>query len=121
MSGATEVSRALAERGVAPVVVSGGCMEPAFRDGQWVMVHVSRPPRPGDVALLNAGGVLELHRLGARAGRWFFHKGDASPAWGVARREEILGIVDAPPAAPSGPREPLLRLLLLRIASLFVR
>jgi len=87
------VRRALAERGYATVTVSGGCMEPALHDGQWVIVHRERAPRRGDVALLDCGGTLELHRLGLHLGPWWFHKGDASPHWGIARRREILGIV----------------------------
>ena len=91
------VLKDLAERGVAPVTVSGGCMEPVFHDGQWVLVHRERPPRRGEVALLDCGGVLQLHRLGFHLGPWWLHKGDASPHWGVARRREILGVVGARP------------------------
>ncbi len=92
------VLRELAERGVAPVTVQGGCMEPALREGQWVLVHRERPPRRGDVALLDCGGTLELHRLGLHLGPWWMHKGDASPHWGIARRAEILGVVGPEPA-----------------------
>jgi hypothetical protein len=87
------VTRDLAARGFTAVTVSGGCMEPALRDGQWVVVHREREPRRGAVALLDCGGTLELHRLGFHIGPWWLHKGDASPHWGVARRREILGIV----------------------------
>jgi hypothetical protein len=87
------VLRELTERGVAPVTVHGGCMEPALREGQWVLVHRERSPRRGDVALLDCGGTLELHRLGFHLGPWWMHKGDASPHWGIARRGEILGVV----------------------------
>jgi len=92
------VLRELAERGVAPVTVRGGCMEPSLRDGQWVLVHRERPPRRGEVALLDCGGTLELHRLGFHLGPWWMHKGDASPHWGIARRGEILGVVGPEPA-----------------------
>lgn len=87
------VRRELAGRGYAPVRVSGGCMAPAHRDGDWVIVHRERPARRGDVALLDCGGMLELHRLGFHLGPWWLHKGDSSPHWGVARRAEILGVV----------------------------
>ena len=90
---ATSVRRELAERGFAAVTVSGGCMEPAFHDGQWVVAHREREPRRGAVALLDCGGTLEIHRLGLHLGPWWFHKGDASPHWGVARRNEILGVI----------------------------
>lgn len=83
----------LSERGFAAVTVSGSCMEPALRDGQWVIVHRQQPPRRGAVALLDCGGTLELHRLGFHLGPWWLHKGDRSPRWGLARRREILGVV----------------------------
>jgi signal peptidase I len=87
------VRRELAERGYATVTVSGGCMEPALHDGEWVIVKREREPRRGDVALLDCGGVLENHRLGLHLGPWWLHKGDASPHWGIARRPQILGVV----------------------------
>jgi len=87
------ILRDLADRGYATVTVSGGCMEPRLHDGQWVLVHRERPPRRGEVALLDCGGTLELHRLGFHLGPWWLHKGDASPHWGVARRPQILGVV----------------------------
>jgi hypothetical protein len=87
------ILRDLADRGVATVTVSGTCMEPSLRDGQWVLVHRERPPRRGEVALLDCGGTLEVHRLGFHLGPWWLHKGDSSPHWGVARRREILGVV----------------------------
>lgn len=93
-----DVRRELLERGYAPVTVAGGCMAPALQDGQWVLVHREREPRRGDVALLDCGGTLELHRLGFHLGPWWLHKGDASPHWGLARRREILGVVTPPSA-----------------------
>ncbi len=90
---AVEVRRELEAKGYAAVVVSGGCMEPALRDGQWVVVHRERRPKRGDVALVDCRGTLELHRLGWHLGPWWIHKGDASPHWGLARGSEILGIV----------------------------
>lgn len=90
------VRRELAERGYAPIAVAGGCMAPAFQDGQWVVVHRERRPHRGDVALIDCRGTLELHRLGFHLGPWWLHKGDASPHWGIARRDEILGIVTSP-------------------------
>ncbi len=92
------ILRDLAARGCATVTVSGGCMEPQLHDGQWVLVHRERPPRRGEVALLDCGGTLEVHRLGFHLGPWWLHKGDASPHWGVVRRGEILGIVGPSPA-----------------------
>lgn len=87
------VRRDLAARGYAAVTVSGACMEPSLHDGQWVVVHRERAPRLGEVALLDCGGTLEIHRLGLHLGPWWFHKGDASPHWGIARRPQILGVV----------------------------
>jgi len=87
------VRRELAEKGYATVTVSGGCMEPALHEGEWVLVHREREPRRGDLALLDCGGTLELHRLGLHLGPWWLHKGDASPHWGLTRRRDILGVV----------------------------
>ena len=87
------IRRELTDRGYATVAVSGGCMEPAFQDGQWVVVHREREPRRGSVALLDCGGTLEIHRLGFHFGPWWIHKGDSSPHWGIARRHQILGVV----------------------------
>lgn len=90
---AAAVRRELADRGFAALAVSGGCMEPALHDGQWVLVHRERRPSRGSVALLDCKGTLEIHRLGFHVGPWWIHKGDASPHWGIVRRHEILGIV----------------------------
>jgi len=87
------IRRELAGRGYATVTVSGGCMAPQFHDGQWVVVHREREPRRGSVALLDCGGTPEIHRLGFHLGPWWLHKGDASPHWGIARRDQILGVV----------------------------
>lgn len=89
------VRRDLRSRGYSAVVVSGGCMEPSLKDGQWVLARLVAHPRRGDMALLDCGGVLEIHRLGFHVGPWWLHKGDSSPRWGVARRTEILGVVAA--------------------------
>jgi len=91
-------------------------MAPALAEGQTVLVRHTDNPRPGDVALLDVRGVLEIHRLldRIRAGRrtWYVHAGDASDVCGVAGGGDILGIV----SAGSRPRIPLhARLLGLRI------
>jgi signal peptidase I len=89
------VRRELEERGFATLKISGGCMEPALHDGDWVIAHRERPPRRGEMALLDCGGTLEVHRLGFHLGPWWVHKGDSSPHWGIVRRGEILGVVSA--------------------------
>ena len=93
----------LGERGFLAVTVSGGCMRPALAPGQTVIVR-RRPPRTGDVALLEASGALEIHRLVDRiavAGRsWYVHGGDAGDRRGVARAEEVLGVVPVPAPRP---------------------
>ena len=74
-------------------------MAPAFADGQTLLVHRPDRVRPGDVALIDAGGTLELHRLLDRidVGRrtWYVHAGDASSECGVAEEGDILGVVGA--------------------------
>ncbi len=96
-----EEARALLERrGHLPVTVDGGSMEPAVRRGGTLLVTRPREPRPGDVALLATREGLLLHRLVARAGPWFAHRGDASPVWGVAGRKDVLGIAGGVGAGP---------------------
>jgi hypothetical protein len=87
--------RELRDRGFAVVRVAGGCMTPALREGESVLVDATRSPRRGDVALIDAGGTLELHRVLERSGsgrglRWL-HAGDAGEACGTAGPGEVLG------------------------------
>ncbi len=102
-------------RRAVPVTVQGSCMAPAFADGQTLLVHRPDRARPGDVALLDVGGTLELHRLLDRiaVGRrtWYVHAGDASAECGVAGEGDILGVV-----AARGRRTPPLRARLLGLA-----
>ncbi len=94
---ALETRLRLRESGRILVTVSGGCMIPTLREGQQVLVTVKRP-RVGDVALLEARGWLEIHRLVARidAGprEWFVHMGDGSFEFGLAGPQDILGRVE---------------------------
>jgi hypothetical protein len=92
-------------RRVVSVTVQGGCMSPSLRDGQMILVHRAREPRTGDVALLDAGGTLEIHRLldrvRSRGRTWYVHSGDASgAACGIAGDADVLGIASAPPRGP---------------------
>lgn len=72
-------------------------MSPTLLDGQTVLVRRADEARPGDVALLDAGGTPEIHRLldRVRVGHrtWYIHAGDASSACGVAGEGDILGLV----------------------------
>ncbi len=115
--------RELSSRGAARVRVSGGCMAPALREGDRVTVFRGRLPRRGDVALLSASGWLEIHRLVDRIDlgrrRWYVHLGDASTIPGVARPDDILGIVDLPRSERPAPRAHL-RGLLLRAGALLL-
>lgn len=100
-------------RRAVPVTVQGGCMAPAFENGQTLLVRRPDRARPGDVALIDAGGTLELHRLLDRiaVGRrtWYVHAGDASPECGVAEEGDILGVVES----AGGRRNPPIRARLL--------
>ncbi len=102
MSSAAETREFLTRRGCVPVVVDGNSMTPSLRKGQMVLAHRLRPPRVGDVALLEAFGGLIVHRLVARVGAgrggWYVHMGDAAAECGLAGERDILGLVDA--AAP---------------------
>jgi hypothetical protein len=119
-----EAKHDLDRRGATAVTVSGGCMEPTLKDGQMVLVHRARGPRPGDVALLEAGGSLEVHRLVGRvwAGSetWYVHKGDGSPKVGLAKSAQVLGVVQAAPGGNPGPQAQL-ALLAFRLGALLFR
>jgi hypothetical protein len=112
------IRRDLATRGVAVVTVDGDCMAPALRDGEMALVTRCSTLRSGEVALLDAGGTLEVHRLGLLAGRWALHKGDASPCWGIAGRDQLLGRVAIPAAPVAGAGW---MGLLLQLAAIFWR
>lgn len=119
-----EVKSELEKRGATAVTVSGGCMEPALKDGQMVLVHRARGPRTGDVALLEAGGTLEVHRLVGRidsgSQSWFMHKGDASPHVGLARSAQVLGVVDSARGARPAPQTHIV-LLAFKLGALLFR
>ena len=92
----------LLDRRPVAVRVQGSCMAPTLNDGQMILALHSREPRPGDVALLDAGGTLEVHRLLDRVracGRtWYVHAGDAPGSRpGIADGKDVLGVVVAPP------------------------
>ena len=95
------------------LTVKGYCMAPTLADGQLITALRAREPHPGDVALLEAGGVLEVHRLldrvHARSGTWFIHSGDAPGSRpGVVDGRNVLGIVAAPPGGAVSLRARLL-------------
>src|SRR5258708_39752385 len=96
--------RLLGRRPVS-VTVQGACMSPSLNDGQRILIHRTREPRTGDVALLDAGGMLEVHRLldrvRGRGRTWYVHAGDAQGAvCGIAGEADVLGIPSAPPPGP---------------------
>lgn len=97
---AAEARRELAAAGWISVTLRGGCMEPTLREGGRVLVRRCGDPRPGDVALIDAQGWLEVHRVVDRLGmgprRWFVHLGDGSSVCGLAGRGDILGVVVDP-------------------------
>lgn len=113
----------LRERGAVHVRVDGDCMSPTLRRGDRVWVERIRDPRPGDVALLDCRGWLEIHRLLDRIQigphRWYVHLGDASPVSGVAGPGDILGVVRTGGRRRPGPAVAArLRGLALRVAAL---
>lgn len=95
---AGETRQALREAGLVRVTVAGGCMTPTLAEGQQVLVRRVGRPRVGDVALLDARGWLEIHRLVARIEsgprEWYVHMGDASSEFGLAGTGDILGRVE---------------------------
>jgi hypothetical protein len=104
------------------VTCGGVSMEPAIRRGQAVRV-VDRAPRRGEVAaFITRRGVLELHRLIARAPgtAWWVHAGDnqASRRLGLVHRDQIVGTAVTPRAAIDAR---LLARAALRVASAATR
>lgn len=97
-SDAEEFRRALDATGSLWVRVSGDCMAPTVRDDQWVRVRRRSSHRVGDVALLDASGCPELHRLvdriAAGPDAWYVHVGDNSDAPGLAAARDLLGVVE---------------------------
>jgi hypothetical protein len=98
-----EIRHALRTLGAVWVRVSGPCMSPTLMENQMVYVRRTDRLRVGDIALLDASGWLEIHRLVDRiqAGpkAWYVHLGDASFTPGLASSKDLIGVIDA-----SGPR-----------------
>lgn len=97
---ADQARRNLEASGWIRVILRGGCMEPTLREGRSVLVRQCTDPRRGDVALIDARGWLEVHRIVDRlqmgSRRWFVHLGDAGSVCGLANRRDILGVMVDP-------------------------
>jgi hypothetical protein len=120
---AAETRRLLETGAWLSVTVDGDCMSPTFRRGDVVLVRRGRAPRPGDVALLDAQGWLEIHRLVARVDvgprRWYVHLGDGASLCGVAGPRDILGVVETrAPRRPAPAPRAHLTALFLRLGAL---
>jgi hypothetical protein len=95
----TRVADELARGRVVRVVVETGSMAPTLAPGDAVLVE-RRPPRLGDVVLIDTHPGPTLHRLVARLpGRWV-HAGDASSEVGLARDQDVIGVADTPSRPP---------------------
>jgi hypothetical protein len=94
----SEIRRAIRTSGAAWVVVSGDCMAPTLKDHQPVHVRRADRHRVGEVALLEASGSLEIHRLVDRINTgprsWYVHMGDGSSVPGLASEEELIGVAE---------------------------
>lgn len=87
---------------VTAVRLIGSSMGPTLPLGTRVEIEPCRRPMVGQVALLQSGPHLILHRLAGRFSiggeTWFLHTGDNNPVPGLVRREDIVGF--APEARP---------------------
>ena len=99
-----ELLRAKARDGMS-VTCGGVSMEPAIRRGDAVRIEAGELRRGVVAAFVTRSGVLELHRLVARAPglAWWVHAGDnqAAPALGLVHRDQIIGVATTPVRAPS--------------------
>jgi hypothetical protein len=108
------LERALAEQGCARLRVAGGSMTPTVAEGGEVMVRRGRASL-GDVVVLRARDELIVHRLVARLGPRWVHKGDCEGALpGLCRDDEVLGLAELPRARPSPARR--LRWMLMALS-----
>jgi hypothetical protein len=100
-----EILRERVERdGGVEVTCGGVSMEPVIARGEKVRIRHGRVQRGAVVAFVTRDGVLELHRLVARAPRgWWAHLGDnqAAPHVGLVHAAQIVGVADVPVRRPS--------------------
>ena len=85
------------------VTCGGVSMEPVIARGARVRIRAAAPRRGAVAAFVTRDGVLELHRLIARApGGWWAHLGDnqAAPDVGLVHAAQIVGIADVPVRRP---------------------
>lgn len=86
-----------------PLVVraSGLSMWPLLRPGQRVVVQPSRDIKVGDLALVELGRTLVLHRVVAISGSRIVSKGDHNPRPDPELiRDAVLGMVRGGPLGP---------------------
>ena len=97
-------------------------MSPTLEENQLVLVRRADRHRVGEVALLDASGWLEIHRLVDRvqAGprSWYVHMGDASFTPGLASPEDLVGVIEAPGPRRNSARRAHLWGLALRLGAL---
>lgn len=110
------------------MTVTGGCMDPAVREGDIVtlVAAAKRPPRVGDVVLASVDGGYRLHRLvwAPPRGGWRT-KADRAPTWDPASSEADLiataiEVRSGANARPTRRARPLLRSL-VAVAAAHVR
>ena len=109
------------------LTVTGGCMDPALREGDVVTLVAAarRPPRLGDVVLTSVEGGFRLHRLvWTPPGGGWRTKADRAPTWDPASNEADLiataiEVRSGARARPTRRARPLLRSLIAVAAAHF--
>jgi phage repressor protein C with HTH and peptisase S24 domain len=94
---ATAWAEELRRSGTALLRVRGTSMRPALRDGDVVAVG-AEPPRPGDIAVVMAGGRILCHRCVTRSPGRLTLRGDGQRRAGrfaVPAEARVLGRVRA--------------------------
>jgi hypothetical protein len=86
------------EEKIFTVKITGQSMQPTLRDGSTVIARQTDKVNKTDIAVMESNGIVTVHRIidEIKIGKetWYVHKGDNSSIFGLAKEEEIDGIVE---------------------------